>query len=66
MAKEYTKDGITILWDSEKCIHCGKCAIGLSNVFKPRERPWIQLENDTMDNIVKQVKICPSGALTIK
>lgn len=64
--REYKKDDVTILWDSSKCIHSGICARGLPQVFKPRERPWIQTENAERDAIVAQVERCPSGALSIK
>jgi uncharacterized Fe-S cluster protein YjdI len=64
--KEYKKEDITILWDSEKCSHSGICAKGLSSVFKPREKPWIQTENASKEEIVSQVLKCPSGALSLK
>jgi len=66
MTKEYIKNDTTIVWDSSKCIHAAYCAKGLPTVFKPREKPWIQTENDTEENIIAQVKKCPSGALSIK
>ena len=66
MAKEYPKEDVIVLWDAEKCIHSGICARGLSAVFKPKERPWIQVENADKETIVKQVLKCPSGALSIK
>ncbi len=66
MKKEYTKDEVTIVWDSSICIHSAVCVKGLPNVFKPKEAPWIKMENDTVENIVEQVKKCPSGAISIK
>ncbi|MBK9191075.1 MAG: (4Fe-4S)-binding protein [Crocinitomicaceae bacterium] len=64
--KEYKKEDVTILWNAEKCTHSGVCARGLSVVFKPKERPWIQTDNASKDEIVQQVLKCPSGALSIK
>lgn len=64
--KEYKKDDVTILWQPEKCIHSGICARGLSKVFKPKEKPWVQTENATKEEIVNQVNACPSKALSIK
>ena len=66
MTKEYKKEDLTIVWDDSKCIHAGICAKGLPTVFKPRERPWIQTENESIDRISEQVELCPSGALSIK
>lgn len=66
MKKEYTKDEVTIVWDSSICIHSAVCVKGLPNVFKPKDAPWIKMENDSIKNIVEQVKKCPSGAISIK
>ena len=62
--KKYPKDDIQIMWNAKKCIHAGNCARGLSSVFKPKERPWIQAENASKEEIIDQVEKCPSGALT--
>jgi uncharacterized Fe-S cluster protein YjdI len=45
-------------------IHSGNCARGLPEVFKPRDKPWITLENSITEKIIEQVKKCPSGALS--
>ena len=63
--KTYTKDDIKIGWEPNKCTHSAKCAIGLSKVFKPKEKPWIKQENGSKQEIIEQVSKCPSGALTI-
>jgi uncharacterized Fe-S cluster protein YjdI len=64
--KEYKKEDVVILWNAEKCSHSAVCAKGLSTVFKPKEKPWIQVENASKEEIVSQVMKCPSGALSIK
>ncbi|MEP7142106.1 MAG: (4Fe-4S)-binding protein [Ferruginibacter sp.] len=61
----YSKDGVTILWQPDICIHSGICARGLSEVFNPRERPWIDMSKAETDRIAVQVKKCPSGALSL-
>ena len=66
MVKEYKKDDLTIIWDNTKCTHSAFCAKGLPEVFKPREKPWVQTENASKEAIEKQVLQCPSGALSIK
>lgn len=45
-------------------MHSGNCAKGLPSVFKPKEKPWIQVENASTQEIVNQVNKCPSGALS--
>lgn len=66
MKKEYTNGETTIVWQPEKCIHCAECAKGLPEVFKPREKPWIQMGVVESKTIQAQVKMCPSGALSLK
>lgn len=64
--KEYTKDGVTILWQPGKCIHSAVCVGGLPDVFKPKGKPWIDMEGATIESIAEQVRKCPSGALSVK
>lgn len=64
--KKYKKDDIDIIWNSEKCTHSGFCARQLSAVFKPKERPWIQPEHASRNEIIKQVNKCPSRAFSIE
>lgn len=66
MKKEYSNGEITVVWEPEKCIHCGNCAEGLPEVFKPREKPWIQMGAVSSEDIKAQVAKCPSGALSMK
>jgi|GEM_PF-1215744 len=63
---KYNKEDIEIIWNSEICIHAGLCARQLPEVFKPKEKPWVQPDNSTKEQIVQQVAKCPSGALSIK
>jgi len=63
--KKYPKEDIHIGWEPKKCIHAGNCARQLSSVFKPKEKPWIQPENASKEDIIAQVGRCPSGALSI-
>jgi uncharacterized Fe-S cluster protein YjdI len=64
LKKEYSNGDITVLWQSEKCIHSGNCVKNLAAVFQPQSSPWIQLENATTSEIIKAVDQCPSGALS--
>ena len=64
--KEYKKGDVTILWEPKKCIHSGICVKGLPKVFKPKERPWIQTDSASEEELRSQVLKCPSGALSLK
>ena len=37
-----------------------------SEVYNPKEKPWIKPENATSEELIAQVAKCPSGALSIK
>ena len=64
--KEYESDELTVVWEAEKCIHSEKCFKGLSNVFDPNARPWINVNGADDQTIKKQIDACPSGALSYK
>jgi uncharacterized Fe-S cluster protein YjdI len=62
--KEYTNGEVTILWRPNVCRHSGNCFNGLPLVFDPDERPWINVNGASTQQIIEQVKKCPSGALS--
>ena len=62
--KEYTNNEITIVWKPKICIHAAECVKALPKVYRPDEKPWIQIENATTEELKAQVRKCPSGALS--
>ena len=66
MIKEYKTDDLTIIWQPEKCIHAGVCVYQLPKVYNVHERPWCKPQNATTEELIAQIKLCPSGALTYK
>ncbi len=64
ITKEYSNGEVTIVWKSGLCQHAAECVRNNPEVFKPREKPWINPENSTTEKIIETVKKCPSGALT--
>jgi len=62
--KEYKKNDLTIVWKPKLCIHAGVCVKLLPNVYRPKDKPWIKPENASSQEIIEQIKACPSGALT--
>ena len=64
ITKKYSNGEVTVVWKPDTCIHSAICFKGLSGVFDPRKRPWITLEGATTNEIIEQVKKCPSGALS--
>ena len=63
---EYSNGELTIVWQPELCRHAGICVKTLPNVYHPKERPWIKMENATTEELIAQIKMCPSGALSYK
>ena len=63
--KVYTNGEISVLWKKELCKHSAICFRGLPQVFDPRKRPWIMMNEASSAEIVTQVNKCPSGALSI-
>lgn len=64
--KEYSNGDITVVWNPEKCIHARECVMGLPQVFRRGETPWIDMKGASSDEIKAVVDRCPSGALTCK
>lgn len=64
ITKHYSNDDITVIWQPDKCIHSTLCWRGLSDVFNPKQKPWITLSGSDTEHIIKQVEHCPSGALS--
>lgn len=63
---EYTRDGLTIIWKPDLCIHSGICVRTLPEVYRPKERPWIKMENAAAGELIDQIDRCPSGALSYR
>jgi uncharacterized Fe-S cluster protein YjdI len=64
ITKQYTNGEITIVWQSAKCIHSGNCVKNNSDVFRPKEQPWIQPQKSSTEAIKATIQKCPSGALS--
>lgn len=61
--KEYINSEVTIIWEAEKCVHSAICTKALPQVFRPRAKPWIKMDVAKTEEIINQVKACPSGTL---
>jgi len=66
IVKKYSNGEVTVIWKPDLCTHSAICFKGLSGVFDPRKRPWITPEGGTTNEIIEQVKKCPSGALSFQ
>jgi uncharacterized Fe-S cluster protein YjdI len=64
--REYTHEGLTVLWNSNLCTHCEECTDTLPKVFAPTRSPWVDLTKAPAKEIIETVRNCPSGALKVK
>lgn len=59
----YDSNEIKVTWDKKRCIHAEECVHGLNDVFDPDQKPWIQPEKGSVDEITEVIERCPTGAL---
>lgn len=64
MTRSYQNEQLVVHWTAERCVHVGFCVNALVEVFDRERRPWIELGETDVDEIVRVVENCPSGALT--
>ncbi|WP_194765893.1 (4Fe-4S)-binding protein [Tamlana sp. I1] len=57
---------ITISYDPFVCAQSDICTKSLPEVFRNSVIPWIDLEGESTDKIITQIRKCPSGALKFK
>ena len=62
--KEYSNGEVTIVWKQNLCTHSAICLRGLPEVFYITKVPLINAHAASTDEIINQVKECPSGALS--
>ncbi len=60
----YVGTAITILDNRGTCAHSGFCSDRLSSVFHAGEDPFVVPNGARMDDIIRAVRSCPSGALS--
>lgn len=63
---EYSNNGLTIIWQPHLFEHAGICVKTLPQVYNPKARPWITMENAATEELIHQVDLCPSGALSYR
>src|SRR5712691_10717740 len=63
VSRTYANDQIEVVWEPEYCIHVAECIRGLSDVFDPWRRPWVDVNEADPDEISEVIRRCPTGAL---
>jgi CDGSH-type Zn-finger protein len=62
--KSYAGKRITILDNRSICSHAGVCTDELKSVFRHHDTPWIDPDGAEINQIIKTIGKCPSGALS--
>jgi uncharacterized Fe-S cluster protein YjdI len=60
---QYHGEEIDVSYDVNRCIHAKECVRGLSDVFDPDERPWIDPDEASAEDVASVVMQCSTGAL---
>jgi CDGSH-type Zn-finger protein/truncated hemoglobin YjbI/ferredoxin len=60
----YRGEQVTILDNRSTCAHSGFCTDRLASVFHLGEEPFVTPSGARMDDIIRAVRACPSGALS--
>lgn len=60
----YANEEITVVWKPELCQHSCRCWTQLPEVFDYTKKRWVNPNGASSEEIMAQVKKCPSGALT--
>lgn len=63
MSKTYSGTEIDVTFDMKRCIHARNCFLKLPKVFDPAQRPWVNPDAASADEVAAMIRTCPSGAL---
>ncbi len=62
--ENYIGKKITIHDNRGICAHAGFCTSNLPKVFQMGVEPWVNADAESVEDIIKTIKMCPSGALS--
>jgi len=48
---KYSGNGFTVTYNKEACTHSGVCVKTLPNVFNPKNKPWVNTDAASKDEI---------------
>ena len=61
--RQYRRGGVVIQWFAGLCEQCGHCKETLPRVFRPDERPWVNMDAEDPKRIAEVANECPTKAL---
>jgi len=61
----YAGKDVTVNYNPLLCSHAAECGRLAKHIFNPAQKPWVQPDNGTQEEVEAVVAACPSGALTL-
>lgn len=62
----YVGEDVTIVYNPRLCSHAAECGRRAAHIFNPDQKPWIQPDNGSIEEIREVMAACPSGALSLQ
>lgn len=56
---------VSVTYNPLLCSHAAECGRMASHIFNPSQKPWVQPDKGTVDEVRAVVAACPSGALAL-
>ncbi|TCP27063.1 putative Fe-S cluster protein YjdI [Scopulibacillus darangshiensis] len=60
---DYKSDDLIVSFYPNRCNHIGACVDTLKEVFNPEKKPWVNLDQASVEEICRTISLCPTGAL---
>lgn len=61
--RKYTGENINVFFNGDICTHSANCVKSNSKVFNLKNKPWINADAASAEEIRTIIDNCPSGAL---
>lgn len=61
--QRYENDKVVVQFDPNICEHAAECVHGLDSVFNIKNRPWVNVDGASPEEIAQVIAKCPTGAL---
>lgn len=61
----YTGSQVSVTYNPLLCSHAAECGRLASHIFDPAQKPWVQPDKGSLEEVHAVVAACPSGALAL-
>ncbi len=61
--QRFEGENIVVTYNPQLCIRSAACGKALPDVFNSLQKPWVNPDQSSADNVAHAVRQCPSGAL---